>query len=496
MPDAAAAAASAATSDEGEQAPRPPPGFGGAAAPSVAGPAWTGGIGGLAAASAVEATQRQPNIPLGARPGPVPAGPNHVQHSQQQYMQQQHQYQMHQQFMHQQFMHQQFMHQQQQFQQHQHYLQQQQFQQQQQQNLPQDQKQDQNQIQQDDVQKNLQVDQQEADQQGQEQQQGFHQGESVVDDDGGVLVGGRSVFDDPVGASSGPRAPPGFKERPLLASDGTAGYGGGEFNTTVLNRHIAPKPQRHKWNRLWGYLSPDYMSAIQMDEVATFSVTSMTVAETISQALLSLDGISPNSVITDATACVGGNAISFLRYFALVNAVELDETRCRMLRHNLGLCLEHERLKQETKHKFIKFGGEIDEEAEEQAQGQPPCELPSIFGNLQIYMGDCLQVCPQLRQDILFLDPPWGGKQYRKRDKVVLYISKKPLSEICKFLGKYTRYLAIKVPFNADLTDLEQDASCQFVKEVELERMKLVVLEFTSTLSSDQLDFFFSLKSA
>ncbi|GBG29147.1 Trimethylguanosine synthase [Hondaea fermentalgiana] len=327
-------------------------------------------------------------------------------------------------------------------------------------------------------------------------QSGFSNAESIVDASGGVLVRGRSVFDTPGGDTSSTtpsrRPPPGFTERPLLASDGTAGYGGGEFNTTVLNRTLAAKAQKHKWNRLWGYLSPDYMSAIQMDEVATFSVTGMKIAETISQALRSLDGITEDSIITDATACVGGNAISFLRYFRVVNAIELDEARCGMLKHNLDLCLEHERLTTLSGHRFIKMGGEKDDAAEARAADRPPEELPPIIGKLNIYKGDCLQVCPQIRQDLLFLDPPWGGKQYHKRDKVVLFISKRPLAEICKTLGKTTQYLAIKVPFNADLTDLEQDSSCKFVKEVKLERMKLLVLEFANALSSDQLNFFYS----
>ena len=33
--------------------------------------------------------------------------------------------------------------------------------------------------------------------------------------------------------------------------------------------------------------------------------------------------------ITDATACVGGNTISFSKQFANVNAVELDRDRCK-----------------------------------------------------------------------------------------------------------------------------------------------------------------------
>ena len=42
-------------------------------------------------------------------------------------------------------------------------------------------------------------------------------------------------------------------------------------------------------------------------------------------------------VITDGTACVGGNSVSFAKGFRAVNAVEIDETRFVMLSRNVGV---------------------------------------------------------------------------------------------------------------------------------------------------------------
>lgn len=74
---------------------------------------------------------------------------------------------------------------------------------------------------------------------------------------------------------------------------------------------------------------------MRFDAEALYSVTDATSADKISKKLRELPGIGPTSVISDITACVGGNVISFASFFARVNAVEIDSTRCEMLKHNV-----------------------------------------------------------------------------------------------------------------------------------------------------------------
>jgi hypothetical protein len=50
---------------------------------------------------------------------------------------------------------------------------------------------------------------------------------------------------------------------------------------------------------------------IHVDEVALYSVSPSWMADRISKLVLELAG--PDAVITDGTACVGGNVISFAR---------------------------------------------------------------------------------------------------------------------------------------------------------------------------------------
>ena len=76
-----------------------------------------------------------------------------------------------------------------------------------------------------------------------------------------------------------------------------------------------------------------------MDETATFSVTDTATADTISEEVLARLGSSARTaVITDGTACIGGNTLSFANKFTSVNSIELSTSRSEMLRYNVGLC--------------------------------------------------------------------------------------------------------------------------------------------------------------
>lgn len=308
-----------------------------------------------------------------------------------------------------------------------------------------------------------------------------------------------------------PAAPPGFAGEPL-AADGSAGYGGSEVaHTAVLDRTSARGKRRYKWDALWGGALPAaLLREIQMDEVATFSVTDVQSAEIMSRALAALEGVSEHSVVTDATACVGGNAISLARYFRHVNAVELDPVRCAMLQHNLAVCLRQQQVQLCPACKAISVCCKCPADPQKPAAATATAagtgkeeagvwRPPPIVGLISVRQGDCLRVCPTLQSDIVFLDPPWGGLDYSQRDTVDLFISGQSLDQVCSALSKNTRYLAIKVPYNVNLEPTLSDPTCRFVSEVLLDKMKMVILEYAAApgpapaaaaaLSQDQLNF-------
>ena len=54
--------------------------------------------------------------------------------------------------------------------------------------------------------------------------------------------------------------------------------------------------------------------------------------------------------------------------------------------------------------------------------------------------------------DIVYLDPPWGGRRYKKHKKMNLFLAGRPLSAAVSDLFRRTpvKIVAVKVPFNFD----------------------------------------------
>ena len=70
--------------------------------------------------------------------------------------------------------------------------------------------------------------------------------------------------------------------------------------------------------------------------------------------------------------------------------------------------------------------------------------------------GNYLDLLPTIKQDVVFLDPPWGGKSYTENDTVDLTFASLPLPELCERLKPHCRYLSpthppppgFKLPFS------------------------------------------------
>ncbi|CAK4666037.1 hypothetical protein LEN26_004233 [Aphanomyces euteiches] len=191
---------------------------------------------------------------------------------------------------------------------------------------------------------------------------------------------------------------------------------------------------------LFGGVAPELRIQLQLDEVAQYSVTDMKTAARISHFLMSLAGVSPDSVITDGTACVGGNTSSFCTYFRYVQAIEIDATRFQMLVHNLHTVLS--------------------------------------FVNIQCFCANYVEVAQCFRQDVVFIDPPWGGPEYRSRSTVDLYLGDWPLSTVCELLVGRTQYVVIKVPDNFDLDGFTANVSGTVGFVASFRKMGLVVVDY------------------
>lgn len=222
---------------------------------------------------------------------------------------------------------------------------------------------------------------------------------------------------------------------------------------------------------------PDAVSwSLQCDEVSLYSITEARIAKQMTQILLQLTG--PNAHIVDATACVGGNTLSFASAdsFTHVTAVELSEQRARMLQHNVAICGLHDRV--------TVLQGDFVSLFSAAARSSAP-------SSLLMDAADCV-----------FFDPPWGGPDFHKVAQLDMFLGSIDVADVVTCLtfappapgpgaaavlaAPFSRTIAIKAPPNYNEAGLRAKlhacASGATVLRVDrLHKMLLIIVQSQRT---------------
>lgn len=141
--------------------------------------------------------------------------------------------------------------------------------------------------------------------------------------------------------------------------------------------------------------------------------------------------------ITDATGGVGGNTLSFGRVFSIVYSVEIDPIRAEYLQNNVNVY--------NLKNVIV---------------------LNSDYTKLDIV------------QDILFVDPPWGGTSYKEHQNLKLTLGNTPIEDICNIaLNKKTKLIALKLPYNYDINYLMKNIISRKITTTRIKNMIIVLIE-------------------
>ncbi len=209
-------------------------------------------------------------------------------------------------------------------------------------------------------------------------------------------------------------------------SDGSAGYGNTTLDGSIYTRDTAPDKIKHKFIYYFKKFPEDLAAQLQMDEIASFSVTEATFADQISEIIAEQNGVHSSMSIVDATACVGGNTMSFGKYFERLTSVELDPKRFKMLKHNVEVCQQHKT-----------FG---------------------FAAKTRLFCGDYTKLMKTHigRSDIVFFDPPWGGMDYKNEASVELYLGNRKMDDIVNDCSQYANYIVLKLPKNYNMVALRQ----------------------------------------
>lgn len=173
------------------------------------------------------------------------------------------------------------------------------------------------------------------------------------------------------------------------------------------------EPKLIKYNKdLWQKIFPKENNHLyQLSNIGQYSIIYPQYAENISIIIFSYFNNKKNLTITDATANMGGMSMIFSKYFN-VNAIEIIPFHCNILTNNM-------------KH------------------------FPNKYP-YKIYCYDYLDIMMDLKQDIIFFDPPFGGKDYKKEKNLDLYLDNINIVDIVNTLFKYkkTQIIVLRLPIN------------------------------------------------
>jgi 16S rRNA G966 N2-methylase RsmD len=188
---------------------------------------------------------------------------------------------------------------------------------------------------------------------------------------------------------------------------------------------------------------------ILLDDVSKYSITLPDKAHTISEVtkknyqLVFPDDDLSNITITDAMACVGGNTLSFSNFFNKVIANEINTTRYQYLVHNMK---EYNR------------------------------------ENIVFYNDNYLNLMNKLEQNIVFIDPPWGGPIYKSQYKMEIVLQDEAeketnIHEMVNILfenNSGTKMIIFKLPINHNIENFKQ--SRYKYKMICLKNMLLIMM--------------------
>ena len=183
-------------------------------------------------------------------------------------------------------------------------------------------------------------------------------------------------------------------------------------NKKILMNKLFPPPPGNRYNNL----------KIDMESISY--ITTPHNSDIISAIIDSQipKHISRNDItIFDGTACVGGDTISFGRNFGTVIACEIDENRYKMLAHNLA------------EYKLY---------------------------NVAPVHANCLRILQKINFiDIMYFDPPWGGRNYKNHSGLRLRIGEKYVDTIVndifsRNVRSEVKMVVFKLPKNYDIEQL------------------------------------------
>ena len=203
------------------------------------------------------------------------------------------------------------------------------------------------------------------------------------------------------------------------------------------------------------FISKYKYSQLKIDDIGMYSISTPKNADIISK-VIKKNFFAQNIIVTDAMAGVGGNTLSFSSNFYFVNAIEYDTRRFGYLVSNLNLYSKE---------------------------------------NVLCIKGDYMDLMHKIFQDVIFIDPPWGGKSYKDFEEISLEINGQTLESICEEIrnANLCKMIVLKLPLNYNLDKFSPELK-EFMQVEELKKMMIIVF-LIKINQTNQINLFYSSSS-
>lgn len=167
------------------------------------------------------------------------------------------------------------------------------------------------------------------------------------------------------------------------------------IHTNTIKK-IFPKPSNDNYNNL------------KCDEEGLYSITHKNEADIITKNIINIMGTNDLNII-DMTAGCGGNMISFIKNFTHTTGIEINNIRFNLLKQNL------------SNYNYNKY---------------------------ELILDDSVNI--KNEYDVYFIDPPWGGPEYKINQNIELYLSNINIKDYILLLPK-EKLIVLKLPFNYNI---------------------------------------------
>lgn len=178
-----------------------------------------------------------------------------------------------------------------------------------------------------------------------------------------------------------------------------------------------------EWLRYFPFKNKVDYSRLKISKIGRYSISKASQADQISMHIANhIDRLHlghPSSMsIVDATAGIGGNTLSFMRYFHQVVAIEKDPIHFHMLKNNMAV------------YNFTESAA------------------------LRMVNADFTHIYREFPGSVYFIDPPWNSDEewYSRKKDLMLFLSDTPIYHVVNLLFSLstTRLVNLKVPHNFD----------------------------------------------